>query len=209
MTLLPGLNFESDSMEAPVQLIFVVVDVGESMRSVGVERLNGAVAGLFREIAADPLLDDKALIGILEYSDTVEVLLTPTSVSNVNSIPSLLQSDTDSSFGRMFRRLHGEIYSAVSAQIRNGKRVLRPLVLLVSQGVTSDDSWRVQHAELCAEENRARPWIVSVGYLGANWDNLSAMATVFESPKQKVVWDIDSVSLGAMISRLFSLLVHS
>jgi len=196
-----------------VLLVFLVVDVGVSMKCIGIPRLNQISSDLFQGIACDPVLDDKTRVSVIEFAQEFEVLVPASSPSNVHQIPGFVAAESPSSYGRMFRRLHGEMYAAVAAIERSGRRVLRPWVLLVSQGLPSVETWRDQHAALCGSANPARPLIIPLGFTGADWTSLSLISNSSSLypmfVNQNWVYDLATTPIGRVVSEISSFLTFS
>jgi len=191
-----------------VLLVFLVVDVGVSMKGIGIPRLNQISSDLFQGIAGDPLLDDKMRVSVIEFASEFEVLVPVSTASSVNQLPGFVAAESPSSYGRMFRRLHGELYSAIAAIERSGRRALRPCVLLVSQGLPSVETWRDQHAALCGA-TISPSWIIPLGFTGADWTSLSLIANFPGLYSQSWVIDLASVPIGPLVSEISRILTHS
>lgn len=193
-----------------VLLVFLVVDVGVSMKGVGIPRLNQISSDLFQGIASDPLLDDKMRVSVIEFAQEFEVLVPVSTASSVNQLPGFVAAESPSSYGRMFRRLHGEMYAAVAAIERSGRRVQRPWVFLVSQGAPPVEIWRDQHSALCGMDNPARPLIIPLGFTGADWTSLSLIANSSSLYfTRDWVYDLATTPIGRIVSEISSNLTFS
>lgn len=212
--MMVDLPFETDFHQPfhqpEVQPLFLVVDVGESMKGIGTPRLNQISVELFRMIAADPTLDDKVQVCVIEFAQEFEVLFPVSPTSNVDQIPGFLAAESPSSYGRMFRRLHGEMYAAVAAIERSGRRVRRPWVFLVSQGAPPVETWRDQHSALCGEDNPARPWIFPLGFAGVDWGSLLLISNFggFRSDRRFAV-DLAITPIGEVLKELSMKMISS
>ncbi len=203
--MMVDLVFETEFHQPEVQPLFLVVDVGESMKGIGTPRLNQISVELFGRIAADPIFDDKIQVCVIQFAQEFEVLVPLSPTSNVDQIPGFLASESPSSYGRMFRRLHGEMYAAFAAIERSGRRVRRPWVFLVSQGAPPVETWRDQHAALCGEDNPMRPWIIPLGFAGADWGSLQQFARSSYGLRENLMFELDVI--GAPYSGALSGLV--
>jgi uncharacterized protein YegL len=104
---------------------YVVCDESSSMSGASTDAVNAGIASLFRAISGDPVVDEKARVGIITFNDSSKVLLPLTQLTNVTQVPGCVASGS-TSYASVFRLLRSEIEKDVD-RLKNaeGYRVHR------------------------------------------------------------------------------------
>jgi uncharacterized protein YegL len=159
--------------------LYVVCDEGSSMSGSPIDEVNSGIAGLFRAIAVDPVVDEKARVGIITFNDSARVLLPLTQLRHVTQVPGCVASGS-TSYASVFRLLRSEIETDV-ARLKNVEnyRVHRPIVFFISNGNPVDEDWRTPWSELTDRSFKYRPNIVAFGVTGADAAVIKEVATPF------------------------------
>lgn len=147
---------------------YVVCDESSSMSGASIDAVNAGIASLFRTISGDPVVDEKARVGIVTFNDSSKVLLPLTQLTNVTQVPGCVASGS-TSYASVFRQLRSEIEKDVD-RLKNaeGYRVHRPMVFFMSDGAPNPEDWRTPLGELVDVNFAYRPNIVSFGVAGAD-----------------------------------------
>ncbi len=147
---------------------YVVCDESSSMSGASIDAVNTGIAALFRTIAGDPVVDEKARVGIVTFNDSAKVLLPLTQLTNVNQVPGCMASGS-TSYASVFRLLKSEIETDIDRLKHNeGYRVHRPMVFFMSDGAPNPEDWRSALGDLVDPNFKYRPNIVSFGVAGAD-----------------------------------------
>lgn len=166
-------------MEAPVGqevlLFYIVCDESGSMGpNGGIDAINQALPELHSTLAADPLVVDKSRLAIIAFSDSAEVILPLSRVTDVADMPGVAEQGM-TNYGLAFSLLQRTIEHDVSSMKAQGFRVYRPCVFFMSDGEPSDQ-WEIDYQALI--NHQFRPHIVAFGVDGADPAILAKIATL-------------------------------
>jgi uncharacterized protein YegL len=155
---------------------YIVCDESGSMgANGGIEAINRALPDVHSALAADPLVSDKARIGLIVFSDDAEELMTLTRAADVSAFPGV-QAKGLTSYGDAFRLLRTVIGRDIADLKQQGYRVYRPAVFFISDGEPSE-SWEADYDDLI-DDPTTRPNIVSFGVDSADIGVMKRIATV-------------------------------
>lgn len=146
---------------------YLVCDESYSMLGY-VDVLNDSLDELHAEISVHPVVSDKTRFGIIGFSDSAEVILPLTDLSQIESLPRLgVKGGTN--YGVAFDTLFHEIGQEVENLKADGHRVFRPCVFFMSDGQPTDPeaTWQAALARLVAPEHKYRPNILAFGITDA------------------------------------------
>ena len=196
-----------------IQSVYVVCDVSSSMSDDGILAVNTGIEELFTVVANDPVVDAKLRLGLIFFDDKAEVVLSLSQCSNLDNVLGCVRSDNSSSFASVFRALKSQIQIDVPRLKSDGFRVSRPIVLLISGSVPTDqDEWADAYSELIDRNFRFHPNIICLGLEGADLALLTNVATKTSSVNplgERFVFKVQEFSskkeVGEFVSRLFLL----
>jgi uncharacterized protein YegL len=157
-------NYDSGPSVVP---FYIVCDEGSSMEGVGIDSVNKGIADIVRVIASDPVMDEKARVGIVAFSDSAKVVMPLLKLTDVAQVPGCVAGGT-SSYASVFQLLKTEITRDVDRLREEGFGVERPYVFFLSAGVPNAEDWRRSLGELVDTNFKCRPNIVSFGVAGAD-----------------------------------------
>ena len=120
---------------------YIVCDESSSMDGASIAAVNDGIVELFDEISSDPVIDQKARVGIIAFNDTARVLFPLTQLSDVAQILVFVASGS-SSYAAAFRLLKTQIESDVTMLRQEGVSVQRPIVFFISAGEPDPENWR-------------------------------------------------------------------
>jgi uncharacterized protein YegL len=147
---------------------YILCDESGSMdANGGIDAINSGLPELHAAIAGDPLVSDKARIGLLTFSDMAEELLPLSNLSDVQAMPGC-QAKGMTNYGEAFNLLRVVIQRDVSNLKSQGFQVFRPAVFFITDGEPTDD-WEANHHALTNKvTNPQAPHIIAFGVAGAN-----------------------------------------
>ena len=156
---------------------YIVCDESASMaNNGGIDAINEGLPELHAVIASDPLVDDKARICLMTFSDDAEVLAPLSHASEIEEMPGV-SAQGATSFGSAFRLLKSQIGTDISLFRADGFRVLRPTVFFMSDGEPTDD-WEQDHQVLTDKSmNPHAPNIIAFGVDQCNEATIKGVAT--------------------------------
>jgi len=153
---------------------YLVCDESGSMAGE-IDTLNNALTDLHQEIGLNPVVSDKTQFSIIGFSDTAEVLLEMSDLSQVTGLP-ILTVKGGTNFAAALRSIKEQIELDVARLKAAGNKVYRPVVFFLTDGHANSD-WKREWDELTAKEFTYRPNIVAFGIGQADPAAISAIAT--------------------------------
>jgi uncharacterized protein YegL len=169
---------EDQNQGAPAVLPFYVVcDESISMSGDSIDAVNLGIKELLRAIAGDPIVDEKARVGIITFNDQARELLPLTQLSSSPPISGCVASGS-TSYAAVFELLKTKIEADVThLKDVEGYRCHRPMVFFMSDGAPNPEDWRTPLAALTDPNFRYRPNIVSFGVAGAEASVIKEVST--------------------------------
>jgi uncharacterized protein YegL len=117
---------------------YVICDVSWSMKG-SMDALNEALVGLRQAIITEPVVDDVARICIIAFSDSADVVMPLSQVSD-RVVPTL-GLGTGTNYGAAFRLLAQTISADIADLKQQGMRVFRPCAFFLTDGEPGDHDW--------------------------------------------------------------------
>ena len=199
-------------MEGPFKVhpIYIVCDESKSMEGVAIESINHALPEIHKAIASDPIVNDKVRIGVISFSDSAEVLLPLSKMTDVVDFP-LLVAKGGTNYGNTFTCLKQTIQNDIAAlKTQSNMLVHRPIVLFVSGGAPTDTEWRTAHAAIADKNWPFSPHIIAIGVGGAQAETIREVATkVDNAGRQFAYLADDNADPGAVFIEIFRPIIHS
>jgi uncharacterized protein YegL len=162
--LLKQTRYESRERVLP---FYIVCDESASMQfNGGIDTINNAMPDLWGAIISDPVVNDRARVGVIAFSDTASVVQPLIRPSDAGEIPGV-DAQGSTSYAAAFRCL----LDAIRTDIPNLKaqgRVHRPTVLFITGGGPDNEDWRTPFNELMADPYH--PDMYAFGIEGADRD---------------------------------------
>jgi uncharacterized protein YegL len=164
-----NLPLVASGSETGAQVIPIYFVCDESYSAVGdaTDFVNAEISELFRLIASDPIIDEKARVGIVFFAETASISLPLSKISEVHQVLGCV-ADGVSAYAPVFRLLKSQIEADVSQLQTEGFEVRRPFVFFITHGRPLDKNWRRELAKLVDSKFHYRPHILSFGLAGAD-----------------------------------------
>jgi len=178
----------------------LVLDTSDSMTvdrgngRIPIDELNGGLDILVTEINKDPLAKRRAEISVVEYGTEVTPPTEFTTVENL-VLPTLTPSGRTST-GAAVNAALDSIQDRKKQYRENGIQYFRPIVLLISDGLATDD---IKEAAKRVKEMEGKKQVLffAVGIAGADLDQLSEFSDARPALGLK---DMDFASLFEWLS---------
>ncbi|WP_327635296.1 VWA domain-containing protein [Kribbella sp. NBC_00482] len=154
---------------------YLVCDESGSMAGEPIKTINDALPKLHKEIGLNPVVSDKTQFSIIGFSDTAEVLLEMSDLSQVTGLP-VLGPKGGTNFAAALQCVKEQIEQDVERLKRDGHKVYRPVVFFLTDGHANTD-WKTEWQDLTADTFPYRPNIVAFGIGQADETTISAVAT--------------------------------
>ena len=138
--------------------IYAVLDVSASAMPL-IRVYNRLLAELITYLAHQPEIGEAANLSVITFSDDAELILPLTEVGKIGQIRELT-SGGRTSYGSAFRLLRERIEIDVDHLKAQGRRVYRPVVIFVTDGLPTD-AWEIHYERMT--EGLRRPTIIAIG----------------------------------------------
>ena len=186
---------------------YIVCDESQSMEGPKLDACNKALPEIHKAIATDPIIYDMVWIGIISFSDTAEVLLPLSKMTDVVDFPGLVVKD-GRNYGNVFNLLRSVISADIESLQSTNHRVMRPLVFFISNGEPTDTNWQVQHQEVADKTWPFSPHIISFGVGGAQAQTIKDVATKVDKHNRSFAYLADdNADPGAVLKEIFKSLL--
>lgn len=154
---------------------YLVCDESGSMSGEPIKSINDALPDLHVAIGSNPVVADRTQFCIIGFSDSAQVLLPLSDLSQVAQMP-VLQAQGGTSYGSVLRELRARIDTDLSALKKAGHTVYRPAVFFLTDGFPTD-SYFSEYAALTSADYKFRPNIISFGIGSADSKVIERIAT--------------------------------
>lgn len=137
---------------------YVVIDVSWSMDGDNLRAASDIMPRIVDVLAQNPILADKVRFGLIDFSDTAQVLLPLCDVLDPNLVLPGLAVRGGTSYAAAFRALRKQIEQDVHQLKADNFSVHRPAVFFLSDGAPTDEEteWRAAFAELTEYDRQSR-----------------------------------------------------
>jgi uncharacterized protein YegL len=144
---------------------YIVADVSYSMHESGaLAAANALLREVHDAITAEPIIADLVKLGIVDFSDTAQVLLHLGDLRDVTTIPALKERG-GTSYAAAFSTLRQEIERDITTLKGDNYKVFRPAVFFITDGQPTDNPATLQaaFADLTDKDFKYRPNIIPFG----------------------------------------------
>jgi uncharacterized protein YegL len=189
---------------------YIICDESQSMEGSKLDACNTALPEIHKAIASDPIVNDKVRIGVISFSDSAEVLLPLSKMTDVVDFPGLVVKG-GTNYGSAFTCLKQTIQDNITAlKAENNVEVIRPIALFVSGSTPTDTEWRTAHAAIADKNWPVSPHIIAIGVGEAQTETIREVATnVGRSGTQFAYLADDNADLGAVLIEIFRSIIGS
>jgi uncharacterized protein YegL len=189
---------------------YIICDESQSMEGSKLDACNKALPEIHKAIASDPIVNDKVRIGVISFSDSAEVLLPLSKMTDVVGFPGLVVKG-GTNYGSAFTCLKQTIQDDLTAlKAQNEVRVNRPIVFFISDGEPTDTNWQAAHAAVADKNWSFSPHIIAFGVGGAQAETIREVATkVDKMGKNFAYLADDNADPGAVLKEIFKSLLGS
>jgi len=158
---------------------YIICDVSGSMHGDMAE-LDRSLRALQDDIMNNPVVDDLTMLSVITFHSTAQTVVPLAAPSDVN-LPNLTVGGA-TNYGTAFREF-ARAFEADRARLKaEGKKVYRPCVFFLTDGVPTDPDWKRTFDSVIAYDpnaktgNKAFPYIVSFGFRDATAEVMSKIA---------------------------------
>ncbi|MFC4529337.1 vWA domain-containing protein [Sphaerisporangium dianthi] len=163
-------------MSEQVLPFYLVCDESYSMDGDPIRAINQELPTIYDEIASNPVVADKARLGIIGFSSGAAVLLPLADLNDIHSIPQLSARGM-TSYGAAFSLLRDTIEQDIKQLRQAGHAPYRPTVFFLTDGQPTDEGWHAHHQRLVDPGFGPHPHILAFGFGDAQPATLAQVAT--------------------------------
>ncbi|RCG32733.1 VWA domain-containing protein [Sphaerisporangium album] len=162
-------------MSEQVLPFYLVCDESYSMDGAPLQAINQELPTIYDEIASNPVVADKARLGIIGFSTGAEILLPLADLNDVQSIPQLSARGM-TNYGAAFSLLRDTIEMDIKKLRQAGHSPYRPTVFFLTDGHPTDE-WNDDYQRLVDPGFGPHPSILAFGFGEAQASILTQIAT--------------------------------
>ena len=185
---------------------YLVCDESQSMEGAKLDACNTALSNIHAAVAADHIVNDKIRIGVISFSDTAQVLLPLSKMTDVVDFSGLVVKG-GTNYGNAFTCLKNTIQTDMVDLQKSGAKMCRPIVFFISDGEPTDTNWKAAHAQVADKTWPFSPHIISFGLSGAQADTIREVATQVDKKGKSFAYLADDDASGAVLREIFNSLL--
>lgn len=190
---------------------YFVCDVSASMAGDRIDAVNDLLPTIKSALQLNTFARDLLRVGLVSFSDDVQVDLPITDLTLVEVLP-LLETRGGTMFSGVLRSMRAQIQSDYALLKGDGFQVKRPIVVLLTDGVPTEDrsSWERAFAELTDPSFKQFPNIIPVGIGESDRDVVKQLRWRKDGrAPAPALFPKDGVDVGAALSELVQSLAQS
>jgi len=176
------------------------------MEGAKLDACNTALSNIHDAVAADHIVNDKIRIGVISFSDTAQVLLPLSKMTDVVDFSGLVVKG-GTNYGNAFTCLKNTIQTDMVDLQKSGAKMCRPIVFFISDGEPTDTNWKAAHAQVADKTWPFSPHIISFGLSGAQADTIREVATQVDKKGKSFAYLADDDASGAVLREIFNSLL--
>ena len=157
---------------------YIICDVSKSMDGDRINSVNSGLPFIHREIISDPVVSEKARLGIISFSTEARVELSLSKLEDVRDMP-VLVAGGQTNFAKAFELAASVIEKDVEHLKAGGYSVLRPCVYFITDGRPGDGWKKARDQWVDRAINRYAPNIICFGVADADEETLKRLTTRF------------------------------
>lgn len=143
---------------------YLALDTSDSMVGPALEALNVELARLIDAVRADARLADVCRLAVVTFDEEARVHLQLTPVAELGRPPRFAATRPSTNYEAAFRLLRRLITEDLAGLRASGRRPLRPLVWLLTDGRPTRGYWPSAHTELTESSWPDAPDVVAFGF---------------------------------------------
>jgi uncharacterized protein YegL len=153
---------------------FVVIDTSGSMDGEPLDAVNQALPDLLGVVKDDPMTQEIARLGLIEFNYGATVRLPLSDLATVDTMPTL-SAGGGTSYTSAFQTLRQQLETVRTL----GKRFYRPVAFFISDGNPTDQGWESALTAVTDSDFKYRPSIVAFGFGDVDPEVLGKVGTRF------------------------------
>jgi uncharacterized protein YegL len=157
---------------------YIICDVSKSMGGERIDSVNSGLPFIHREIISDPVVSEKARLGVISFSTEARVELSLSKLADVREMP-VLHAGGQTNFATAFQLAAETIRIDVERLKEEGFSVLRPCVYFITDGRPGDGWKKARDQWVDKSVNKYAPNVICFGVADADEETLKRLTTRF------------------------------
>ena len=183
--------------------VYLVLEESTALSENSISAINQAFPEIHRFISIDPLMNESVQVSIVSFSDSAEVLLPLSNLSEVTEFPGLVAKG-NVNYRELFLKIQEVLIYDFSRLSHSVKHYARPFVFILAASNPSDESWREQRERLLNDPRFHNPHIVVLGIGEVKASTMVDIATKASLNQHSMAYRLTEVPLGGLIRELLN-----
>jgi len=145
-------------------------------------------------------MKESVQLSIISFSDSVEVLLPLSNLSEVEEFPGLVAKGS-ADYQKLFLALQRVLANDLSMLPQSVKQYARPIVFIIATSNPIDESWREPHTDLLNDPRFHSPHLVVLGAGEASASTMTDMATTSPVHHHRMAYRLTETSQPSELVR--------
>jgi len=180
--------------------VYLVIDESSALSENSISALNLVFPEIHRTISINPLTIDSVRVSVVSFSDSVEVLLPLSNLSEIEEFPGLVAKGS-ADYQELFLALQKVLANDLSMLPLSDKQYARPIVFIIATSNPNDGSWRKPHADLLNDPRFHSPHLVVIGAGESSASTMTEIATTSPIHHHRMAYRLTETSQPSDIIR--------
>jgi uncharacterized protein YegL len=173
--------------------VYLVIDESAALDQRLIHAINHHLPEIHKAILCDPLMNESVRLCVISYSDSAEVLLPLSNLSEVEEFPGLVAKGS-ANYQELFLSLQRVLADDLSMLPQPVKHYARPIVFIIAASNPTDESWREPHADLLNDPRFHVPHLVVLGAGESSASTMTDIATTSPMHHHRMAYRLTETS---------------
>ena len=180
--------------------VYLVIDEAAAIDERSIHAINHLLPEIHNAILCDPLMNESARLSMISFSDSVEVLLPLSNLSEIEEFPGLVAKGS-ADYQELFLALQRVLANDLSMLPQSVKQYARPIVFIIASSNPTDESWREPHEKLLNDPRFHSPHLVVLGAGESSASTMTDIATTSPVHHHRMAYRLTETSQPSEIVR--------
>jgi uncharacterized protein YegL len=180
--------------------VYLVIDEAAAIDERSIHAINHHLPEIHKVILRDPPMNESVRLSVISFSDSIEVLLPLSNLSEVEEFPGLVAKGS-ADYQELFLALQRVLADDLSKLPQLGEYYARPIVFIFAASNPNDESWRGPHADLLNDPRFHSPHLVVLGAGESSASTMTDIATTSPVHHHRMAYRLTETSQPSEIVR--------